>query len=103
MQDMGIFIRENLEAIRVSTLDEVQLTHLWKQIWMELQDSTVEILQEDLAQARIVLPELEWAAAAGNVQGLDAGRAEEGDAQDAKMQETGTDVGAGAETERAGT
>ena len=97
VQDMGIFIGENLEVIGVSVLDEVQLTNRWRWIRTELQDSMVEVLREDLARARIVIPEPERAAA-GNAQGTDVEKTEEGNAE---MWEADADVGAGAEMEKA--
>ena len=56
----------------------------------------MEVLQEDLAWAGIVLPEPERGTAAGNAQGVDAEKAE-----DAEMREMGADAGVGAEPEKA--
>src|ERR1700719_1667381 len=51
VEDTGEYIGNQLNTIGVSVLDKVQLTWRWGRIRMELQDSAVEILREDLAQA----------------------------------------------------
>ena len=84
VEDTGEYIGNQLNAIGVSALDEVQLTRCWGWIWTELRDSTVEVLREDLARAGIVIPEPEQAAAMTAV----------GHVQDAEMQEAGPDAGA---------
>ena len=49
VEDTGEYIGNQLNAIGVSALDEVQLTRRWGRIQTELRDSTVEVLREDLA------------------------------------------------------
>ena len=89
VEDTGEYIGNQLNAIGVNALDEVQLTRHWGWIRAKLWDSVVEALREDLAQAGIVILEPEQAAAAGNT-------------QDVEMQEAGLDVGAGAEEKKEG-
>ena len=87
VEDTREYIGNQLNAIGVSALDEVQLTRRWGRIRTELRDSAVEVLQEDLARAGIVIPEPERAAAATTA----------GNAQDTEMREAGPDAGAGVE------
>ena len=47
--DTGEYIGNQLNAIGVSALDEVQLTWRWGRIRTELWASMVEVLREDLA------------------------------------------------------
>ena len=53
VEDTGEYIGNQLNAIGVSALDEVQLTRRWGQIRTELQDSAVEVLREDLARVGV--------------------------------------------------
>ena len=85
--DTREYIGNQLNAIGVSALDEVQLTRRWGRIRTELRDSAVEVLREDLARAGIVIPEPKRAAATTTA-------AVAGNAQDAEMREAGPDAGA---------
>jgi len=49
VEDTGEYIGNQLNAIGVSALDEVQLTWRWGRIRTELWASMVEVLREDLA------------------------------------------------------